>query len=147
MPKQPKFRARDLKPGDQLKYFDGSIVTIRRRKDPNDRRGAGQLRFQSGWWLVEGGGLSDSAFDDSNDWTLVEAPIAPTQSPVETDRSLVLRVSIPFYGREKHGNQIAERTARDVRLSINARAVIEKKVSGKWVAVEPTDHLNEEEIA
>ena len=71
-------RSADLRPGMRLRYRDGTVVTLARRKSPSDllpetRRGMERLPYHSGWWLRDGGGLADFVLDaDESDWTILE---------------------------------------------------------------------------
>lgn len=60
-------RSRDLRPGDRLQSKDGTVVTLARRKHPDeDHHG---LPFHPGWWIEEGGGLADFAIEHpENGW-------------------------------------------------------------------------------
>lgn len=66
----------DLQPGMQLRYKDGTVVTLDRRKDFS-RDG------WPGWWLRDNaGGLADFVLDDPDSgWTVVEPPITPISLP------------------------------------------------------------------
>lgn len=58
----------ELQPGTKVRYEDGTIVTLDRRKtlDESDFR-------LPGWWVVEGGGLADLVIDDRDSrWTVLE---------------------------------------------------------------------------
>jgi len=60
----------DLKPGTRLQHRDGAIVTLDRRKNPDENRPG--FRYLPGWWVVEGGGLADIVIDDpKSDWRVI----------------------------------------------------------------------------
>lgn len=56
--------SKELQPGQRLRYLDGSVVTLDRRKTPGEDS-------LPGWWCREGGGLADVVIDGGEDWTLL----------------------------------------------------------------------------
>lgn len=53
---------RELKPGTTVRYKNGELRTLERRKED-----------ASGWWLKEGGGLYDGVWENG-DWFVVAEP-------------------------------------------------------------------------
>lgn len=56
-------KSADLKPGTKLRYKDGVVVVLDRRKTPQDDHHG--VPFHAGWWLVgPHGGLADFVIDN-----------------------------------------------------------------------------------
>lgn len=64
--------SKDLKPGMRLRWRGSSIVTLARRKDPDEP--GRSIPFHSGWWLADSrGGLADFVIDAENgEWEILD---------------------------------------------------------------------------